>query len=126
MARQTRLKIKQDPVRAYIVKMRDTLKNAIRAHLKKAKFSFSDNLIRQRFGCSADELIDHITKKLLPGMNWENYGEWVVARIEPFANAQTIQDVERLAHYTNCQPVWLQDNLKRAGGLRRKITSQPN
>lgn len=124
LARERRQKIKQDPVQKLASTMRETLKITIRAHLKKRRGGYSEGTLHQRLGCGADELVTHITKQLSPGMTWQNYGVWVVARIVPFAEAQTIQDVERLAHYTNCHPVWIEQHLRKAGGIRRTAHRQ--
>lgn len=46
-------------------------------------------------------------------MNWDNYGlynttkqyGWDLDHIEPLSSAKTIEDVIRLNHYTNFQPL---------------------
>lgn len=113
------LKIKQDPVRSLAAKMHETLKITIRVHLGKRAGGYSQKILRERLGCTSAELIAHINRQLSPGMTWENYGVWVVARKKPFATATTIQEVEQLAHYSNCYPVWLAEHLNRVGGVRR-------
>ncbi len=67
----------------------------------------------QLLGCSITELRAHLTKQFLPGMSLDNYGEWHIDHIVPLAYAQTQQDIERLCHYTNLQPLWAKDNLKK-------------
>jgi hypothetical protein len=46
-------------------------------------------------------------------MTWENRGEWHVDHIIPFASAKTEEDIVRLAHYTNLQPLWAKENLEK-------------
>lgn len=64
-------------------------------------------------GCGWDTLAQHIESKFTDGMNWSNRGEWHIDHITPLASAQTADDVFRLNHYTNLQPLWALDNLKK-------------
>ncbi len=64
-------------------------------------------------GCSGEYFKQHIESKFLPWMNWDNYGKyngsegfgWDLDHIEPISNANTYEDVIRLNHYTNLQPL---------------------
>jgi hypothetical protein len=66
-------------------------------------------------GCPWEELKAHIENKFVNGMTWENYGlfGWHIDHIIPFASAKTIEELEKLCHYTNLQPLWAEDNLKK-------------
>ena len=66
-------------------------------------------------GCSWQELCDHIESQFAPGMTWENRGEWEIDHIIPFASAKTEEDVIRLSHYTNMQPLWKSENRRKNG-----------
>lgn len=72
-------------------------------------------------GCSWDELTRHIESQFTNGMNWANRGQWHIDHIIPLASAQTPDDLLRLNHYTNLQPLWALDNLKK--GARVSISS---
>lgn len=119
-AKKRRVLIKGDELLKLIETMRQTMKSAIRAHCRNKTIGVSDELLLSRFGCDRKALIAHIEAHMEPGMTWANYGEWVVVRTVPFASASTVDDVARLAHYTNCQPMKREESLARAGGLRRK------
>ncbi len=64
-------------------------------------------------GCDWDQLARHIESKFSDGMNWANRGQWHIDHIIPLASAKTADDVFRLNHYTNLQPLWALDNLQK-------------
>jgi hypothetical protein len=70
-------------------------------------------------GCSIDELKQHLESKFTDGMNWDNYGEWHVDHIKPCASFDLSDpDQQRQCfHYTNLQPLWEKDNLKKGSSL---------
>jgi hypothetical protein len=64
-------------------------------------------------GCSWEELKAHIEGLFTEGMSWQNYGDWHIDHIIPLASAKTEKDLIALFHYTNVQPLWAADNLKK-------------
>jgi hypothetical protein len=64
-------------------------------------------------GCSYKELHSHIESKFRDGMSWENRSKWHIDHIIPLASAKTEDELLRLNHYTNLQPLWALDNLKK-------------
>ena len=54
-------------------------------------------------------------------MNWENRGLWHIDHIIPLATAKTEDEIIRLNHYTNLQPLWAIDNLKKGTRNEKKI-----
>jgi len=69
-------------------------------------------------GFTPKELKEYIEKKFLPGMSWDNYqlNTWNIDHIKPLSLAKNIDDIIRLKlmHYTNLQPLWALDNLKKS------------
>lgn len=70
-------------------------------------------------GCSVDFLKDYLQSKFLPGMSWSNHGfgadKWHIDHIIPLVSFD-LTDREQLlkaVHYTNLQPMWQIDNLKK-------------
>ncbi len=63
-------------------------------------------------GCTCAEFKAHLESLFLPGMTWENRGKygWHIDHIIPLGTASTQEDIERLCHYTNTQPLWAEDN----------------
>ena len=68
-------------------------------------------------GCSFEFFASHITSQFTEGMTLENYGEWHLDHIIPLATATTREDVVRLNHYTNFQPLWAKDNLSKGSKI---------
>lgn len=64
-------------------------------------------------GCTIPEFKKHIESKFLQGMSFENMGEWHIDHKIPLATAKTKDDIIELCHYTNLQPLWKIDNLKK-------------
>lgn len=44
-------------------------------------------------------------------MSWDRLNEIHIDHIIPISSAETLEDVYRLNHYTNLQPLWAKDNL---------------
>jgi len=65
-------------------------------------------------GCSILAFREHIEKQFVDDMSWENQGAWHIDHRIPikYNNPTDEQIIERL-HYTNCQPLWACDNLKK-------------
>jgi len=64
-------------------------------------------------GVSFDELNIYLEQKFKNNMSWENYGEWHIDHIIPLSSAKTEKEIYELCHYTNLQPLWAEDNLKK-------------
>jgi hypothetical protein len=61
-------------------------------------------------GCSWEELHIHIKSKFKDGMSNENYGDWHIDHMIPLASAKNEEELVRLCHYTNLQPLWAEEN----------------
>ena len=66
---------------------------------------------RQILGEEWGVIKDYIESQFSEGMTWDNYGEWVFDHKIPISICQTDEEVIRLNHYTNFQPLWHKDNL---------------
>jgi hypothetical protein len=66
-------------------------------------------------GCSLEEFVTHLENQFIEGMNWENHGKngWHIDHIIPLSSAKTEEEIYKLCYYTNLQPLWAEDNLKK-------------
>jgi hypothetical protein len=75
-------------------------------------------------GCTYEFFQGYLAAKFLPGMTWENYGTWHIDHIIPCASAVTSAELEALFHYTNLQPLWAVDNIKKGAKLPAMLEVQ--
>lgn len=67
-------------------------------------------------GCDSETLINHLESKFQSGMTWENHSinGWHIDHIIPLSSAKTEEELYKLCHYTNLQPLWAHDNIKKS------------
>ena len=53
-------------------------------------------------------------------MTWDNYGQWHIDHIIPLSSAKTEMEIYELCKYTNLQPLWAVDNLRKNNKLIKK------
>jgi hypothetical protein len=98
------------------------LADILRSRLKHAlKGNYKSGSAVKDLGCSIEEFKGYLQAKFVEGMTWDNYGRdgWHIDHIKPLANFDLTNKEELLkaCHYTNLQPLWAKDNLKK--GNRR-------
>jgi hypothetical protein len=68
-------------------------------------------------GCSLEEAKRHIESKFQTGMVWDNRSEWEIDHIYPLSLAKSKEELEKLCHYTNLQPLWTLDNKRKGNSV---------
>jgi hypothetical protein len=68
-------------------------------------------------GCDIHVLREHLQKQFNDGMTWENQGEWHIDHIIPLSSVKTEDELYKLCHYKNLQPLWAEDNLKKSNKI---------
>jgi len=98
-------------------KLKFNIRSLIRNAFKRSFTSKSKKTI-EILGCSFEEFKIHLESQFDDKMNWENQGTyWHMDHIIPISSAQTEEDVYRLNHYTNFQPLYWEDNLKKSNKI---------
>lgn len=66
-------------------------------------------------GCSLKEVRAHLESKFQSGMSWDNYGDWHIDHVIPLYdfNLSLKEEQQKAFHYTNLQPLWAIDNLRK-------------
>jgi hypothetical protein len=96
------------------------LRIGIRTRIKQALGgNFKRGKTIELLGIDIVGLSDYLESKFTEGMSWENYGlhGWHIDHIIPLSSAKTIEEFNILCHYTNLQPLWAKDNLKKSNKL---------
>lgn len=112
---------RNNPNRKHITLIRTTL-HAVRAAKVKTRQSWAENIC----GFTRDELISHITPLLRPGMEWSNYGEWIIDHIKPVSAflSDGITDPSVVSSLDNLQPLWLRENIQKGNTFSHQNTSK--
>jgi len=70
-------------------------------------------------GFTLADLMAHLEAQFLPGMSWDNRGEWHIDHIRPLCSFdfQTPDDPQFREAWalTNLQPLWAIDNIRKGG-----------
>lgn len=117
---------------------RDPVYRAVRA-LRKRLWEYKQRhgtvSLSKSMGCSWEEFKTYIESKFYPRrstgecMSWDNYGKggWEMDHIVPLCTASSVEDLAKLSHYTNLQPLWREDNnLKSLNDLKIKSDFREN
>lgn len=92
--------------------LRHRLYSALRGKNKSAR-------TLELLGCSIEFLREHLEAQFVAGMTWANYGKWHVDHIRPVASFDFTdpQQQRECFHWTNLQPLWASDNIKKSDKL---------
>ena len=102
-------RMKTDMAMVVTRRLRDRLREITMGRMKSGRVA---NLI----GCSPSELKAHIESLFVAGMSWENRNEWHIDHRRPCSSFD-LTDPKQVAacfHYSNLQPLWALDNLRKA------------
>ena len=105
-----RHKMKTDP----LFKLKKNVRNRIWLYTKyngKSKTTF------EIVGLTVEELKIHLENQFTNGMNWENYGTWHIDHIIPLDSAKDENELYRLCYYTNLQPMWGNENIRKGAKI---------
>jgi hypothetical protein len=73
---------------------------------------------KRLIGCTTKELRNHLEAQFIDDMSWDNYGYygWHIDHIIPCAcfDLSDPEQQRQCFHYTNLQPLWAEDNLRKS------------
>ena len=99
-----------------IFKLADRVRSRIYGFLKKNKIDRTNRTF-DLVGCSPQELKIYLEQKFINDMSWENQGKWHIDHIIPLSSAKTEEELYKLCHFTNLQPMWANDNIKKGSKI---------
>jgi hypothetical protein len=70
-------------------------------------------------GCAPEFLKEHLEQQFTEGMSWDNQGlyGWHIDHKIPLSSSNTEEEIYKLCHYTNLQPLWAEDNLRKSNKI---------
>jgi hypothetical protein len=103
--KRKRKKEKEDTMSGFIQKMRQMIRKALKrgGYTKKSR-------TYEILGAEYEFVRNYIQNLFVDGMTWDNYGEWEYDHIIPISSGKTEEEVIKLCHYSNLQPLWKLDN----------------
>lgn len=113
------LRIKNDPIKHIKAKMRCRISKAFRRAGESPEAGKSK---LEYLGCTPKELRAYIQAMFKKGMSWDNASEWHIDHVIPIAAFDLSLESERTKafHYTNLQPLWAEDNIKKGDSIPQK------
>ena len=104
-----RKRLKNDPLFKLSCNLRNRIWQAFNDKGYK-KHSKSENIL----GTDSNTLKKHIENQFTDDMSWDNFDKIHIDHKIPIAAASTEFEVTALNHYTNLQPMWAEDNIRKS------------
>lgn len=110
--------------RKYVEILQNKVKRDLRCRLTasvKRRGLYKSGSSIENLGCSVLELIAYLESKFQEGMTWQNHSlqGWHIDHILPLGsfNLSNLEQLKKACHYSNLQPLWALDNLKKGDKL---------
>jgi hypothetical protein len=94
-----------------LYKLKLTLQSKTSLAFKKNKFN-KNSKYEKIFGETYFNIKQYLENKFKEGMNWDNHSlkGWHIDHIIPLSFAKSEEELLKLCHYTNLQPLWSYEN----------------
>lgn len=111
-------KVDNDP----IYKITRNTRSRLRCFLKTKNIT-KRNKTFEIIGCTPSELKIYLEKQFTEGMTWKNYGfyGWHIDHKIPLDSGKSEDEILKLFHFTNLQPLWQKDNFSKGSKLSNPI-----
>ncbi len=100
-----------------IIRMGHNIRCLINSSFKRGKRGFKkSNKTEEIIGCSIEFLVNYILSLCPEGVGIEDFSKfgYHIDHIIPLSRAKTKEDIVRFNHYTNLQPLFYLDNLRKS------------
>lgn len=105
----------------YLFKFKQNIRSNINHCFKRGTNQFKkDAKTETILGCKIEDFLIYIENLFTKDMTIKNYGEWHLDHIIPISTAKNKEDVIKLCHYTNYQPLWAKDNFSKSNKIIQK------
>ena len=99
-----------------LVRMANSMRRSIRRYLDAGQKGEMSSF--EIIGCSKDDLRKHLESKFRNGMTWQNYGKhWHIDHIIPLISSKSVDEIKRLCHWTNLQPLTALENISKGAKI---------
>ena len=99
-----------------LVRMANSMRRSIRRYLDAGQKGEMSSF--EIIGCSKDDLRKHLESKFRDGMTWQNYGKhWHIDHIVPLISSNSVDEIKRLCHWTNLQPLTAFENISKGAKI---------
>jgi hypothetical protein len=115
ISEKKKLRLQKDPIARFKTRLRTLIKNSFLCanHRKISKTS-------EILGCRIEYFKNYMESLFVDGMTWDNHGTngWHIDHIIPISSAKTEAEILKLNHYTNLQPLWAADNIRKGNKIQ--------
>ena len=99
-----------------IERLKHNVRNRVRDYIKSNGIR-KTNTTFEIVGCSPLKLKIHLEQKFTEGMSWNNQGKWHIDHKIPLSSSNTEEELYKLCHFTNLQPMWASENIKKGSKI---------
>lgn len=100
-----------------IFNLTNRMRSRIHKYLKSMNIE-KKNKTFEILGCTPEFFKNYIENQFREGMSWELFGEFIhIDHIIPLSIAKNEEDLYKLCHYTNLQPLWAFENIKKSNKI---------
>lgn len=99
-----------------LFKLRCNIRGLISKSIKNKGYS-KNSKTNEYLGCSYEYFKEYLQNRFTEGMTWENQGKWHLDHIYPVSLANDEEHLIQLNHYTNFQPLWAEDNIRKGNRI---------
>ena len=108
-----RKKRETDPLYDFKVRIRKSMYK----HFKRVGVNKNNTSTQDILGIDYKGFREYIENQFTEGMSWDNHGEWHYDHIIPLSSAKDRDEVIKLNHYSNFQPLWAKDNIRKSNNI---------